>query len=181
MAGIHPGEVIRKSLTLVMLRVFLLQLLVVVIYLVIRLPKTYILARLLDEPDYHYLNFWLGIAVFCAIIVIQTALLATIILRWFNEYYVFKENTIVHTKGIFTQRNDIYSLRTIEAASVHQTILGRLLGYGTIRIYSPVLKKEYFLHEIPNPHEMKDVILSLLSGKGEGDKQIIPREFGRNR
>lgn len=159
----------------------LLQVIVVTAYLLVRLPKTYILSRLFAETDYHQLNFWLGIAVFLVIIAAQTALLAAIILRWSHDYYTFQEDTIIHTRGVFTQHNEIYSLKTIEAASVQQTLLGKLLNYGTVRVYSPVLKKEYFLQEIPDPHNMKDVIVGLLNTKAADDKQIIPRDVDRSR
>jgi len=171
----HQGKIIRKSLALLMLRIFLLQAMVIAVYLLIRFPKAYILLQLLGDPDYHHLNFWLGIIVFLAVIIAQTALLGIIILRWANEQYIVEEDTIIHTRGIFTQSDELYSLKTIEAASVEQSLLGRLLNYGTVRVYSPVLKKEYFLQEIPNPHGMKDIILTLLNDKDGEEKQIIPR------
>ena len=177
MAETYHGRIIRRSLALLILRIFLLQLIVIAAYLLIRLPKTYILSQLLSEPDYHHLNFWLGIIVFLGIIITQTVLLAVVILRWANEYYVLGQDTIIHTQGVFTRHDEIYSLKTIEAASVQQTLLGKLLNFGTVKVYSPVLKKEYFLQEIPSPYELKDVIMGLLSDKGVDEKQIVPREI----
>lgn len=153
-----------------------LQAVTILGYLLIRLSKLWTFQTFFQNDNYHDLNFWLGIGVFVVAIFIQTVLLAQIVLRWIFEYYEVKEDYIVHTRGVLKKKEDIYSLRTIEAGNVIQPLFGKLLNYGTIRIYSPVLKTEYFLHDIPNPREMRDTLTSLLSSEKTGNEKIIPRE-----
>lgn len=71
-------------------------------------------------------------------------------------------------------REEGYSLRGVEAGKVRQGLLGRLLNFGTVSVFSPVLKKEYFLYDIPNSEMMKRRMLALLQSRMEKDEKIIP-------
>ncbi len=171
-----PTLTIHKSIATLVSKVVALQVLAILTYTVIRLSKYWIFRQFFTDEDYHDLNFWLGISVFVTVIVIQTTLLISLILEWFCERYEIRRDVIIHTKGVFKKVEDIYSLKTVEAGNVVQSLVGRLLGYGTVRIYSPVLKREYFLNDIPNPVHVKDTVLSLLKTDHYDNKKIIPRE-----
>lgn len=169
------GELtIRKSVIILLSKILTLQAVLVMLYLVIRLSKIVILQQIFAENDYHELNFWLGMGVFLTLAIAQAGIVVALVLEWLYEYYEIREDIIVHTKGVLHKKEDIYSLKTIEAGNVTQSLMGKLLNYGTIRIYSPVLKREYFLHDIPDPHHMRDSVLALLGGKASDDRKIIP-------
>lgn len=171
-----PTTVIRKSIAILVIKITILQMIVIAGYIAIRLSKLVVFRQLVDGDDYHDLNFWLGIVAFVAIILAQTAILTTIVLQWFNEFYEIRKDLIVHTSGVFKRKKDIYSLKTIEAGNVVQTLPGKILNYGTVRIYSPVLKREYFINEISNPHNVREAVIALLSANKDNDKKIIPKE-----
>ncbi|MEO6761639.1 MAG: PH domain-containing protein [Candidatus Saccharimonadales bacterium] len=177
MIDTQPTNVIRKSIAILTIKVVALQIIIVLIYLTARLSKLFVLRQIFIDDDYHHLNFWLGIMLFMIVIMVQTIILVTIMLQWFNEYYEVKKDIIVHTTGVFKRKEDIYSLTTVEAGNVVQTLLGRILNYGTVKIYSPVLKREYSITDIPNPQTTRDGIISLLGEKRHDDKKIIPKEM----
>lgn len=166
--------IIRKSSVILISKIIALQMVVVLSYVTLRFSKLWIFQQLFTENDYHELNFWLGLVVFLVLAVLQTVALVALTLEWLYEYYEIRKDIIVHTRGVLKKKEDMYSLKTVEAGNVEQSLLGKILNFGTIRIYSPVLKREYFLNDIPDPHHMRSSVISLLSGKGDQDKKIIP-------
>jgi uncharacterized membrane protein YdbT with pleckstrin-like domain len=177
MAQLHTPSIIRKSVSILIFKIVALQGLVVLAYVGIRVSKLLVFRELFADQDYHDLNFWLGILVFMLVVVAQTAILIAIVLQWFYEFYEIKKDIIVHTNGVFKRKEDIYSLKTIEAGNVEQTLPGKLFNYGTVKIYSPVLKREYSLVDIPNPQVTRDALVALLSKKTDEPQKIIPREI----
>jgi|GEM_PF-2934643 len=173
--------VIRKSVAILVYRVAALQGVVMLSYVGIRLSKLLILRELFVDSNYHDLNFWLGIFVFILVVLLQSAGLITIILQWYYEFYETKRDLIVHTSGVFKRKEDIYSLKTIEAGNVEQSLPGKIFNYGTVRIYSPVLKREYSLAAIPNPQTTRDALVTLLDRRNDDDKKIVPKEMQAQR
>jgi hypothetical protein len=168
--------IIRKSIAVLVSKILALQLVVVLLYVLIRLSKYWFFGQFFADNDYHHLNFWLGIMVFLVLLLLQTIILVSLVLEWFFEYYDLRKDLIVHTKGVFRKKEDIYSLKTVEAGNVLQSFTGKIFKFGTVRIYSPVLKREYFLSDIPDPHNIRAAVIDLLSVEDSNDKKIIPKE-----
>lgn len=177
MVQAQSSIMLRKSIATLIIKISILQALVVLIYMAIRISKLWVFKEFFFDNDYHDLNFWLGISVFVLIIISQTVILVAIVLQWFNEFYKVNKTSIVHTRGVFHRKEDIYSLKTVESGSVMQTLLGKLLNYGTVKIYSPVLKREYFLTEISDPQNIRDMMISLMTETKSKNEKIIPKEL----
>lgn len=168
---------LRKSIAVLILRIAALQLLALLVYIVIRLSKLLFFRELFAGDDYHDLNFWLGIMVLILVVIVQAVFLITIVLQWYYEVYEIRKDLVVHSRGVLKRKEDIYSLKTVEAGSVSQSLPGKLLNYGTVKIYSPVLKREYSLVDISNPQQTRDTIISLLGTKTGQLQKIIPKEM----
>jgi len=176
MAKASSALIIRKSVAVLISKVLMLQLVVMLLYLLLRLTKYWFLRQIFTDNNYHDLNFWLGIIIFVVILILQTITLVAVVLEWFFEYYEVRKDLIIHTKGVLRKKEDIYSLKTVEAGNVNQSFMGKLLNFGTVQVYSPVLQSEYFLRDIPDPHHIRTAVVALLSSKKDNDKKIIPKE-----
>jgi hypothetical protein len=167
---------IRKSIFILIGKIIAVQVVIVLLYLLIRLSKYWFLRQVFTDNNYHDLNFWLGIIVFTVLLLLQTVVLMAIVLEWFYEYYEVRSDLIVHTKGVLRKKEDIYSLKTVEAGSVTQSFIAKICNFGTIEVYSPVLQSKYYLNDVPDPHNIKDAVVALLSSEKDKDKKIIPKE-----
>ena len=63
--------------------------------------------------------------------------------RWSDEFVVTNKRVIVKT-GLFSRRTLEMNLNKIESVNVDQSIMGRMLGYGTITIIGTGGTKESF-------------------------------------
>lgn len=175
MAKIASSLVVRKSIVVLINKIVMLQVIVILLYIGLRLSKLWLFQQIFSETDFHQINFWLGLMVFLILTVSQLVAIVALILEWQHEYYEARKDVIVHTRGVLKKKEDIYSLKTVEAGNVEQSLIGKFLNYGTIRIYSPVLNREYFLRDIPDPHHMRSSVISLLSDRDNNEAKIIPK------
>lgn len=176
MKEVYPITIIRKSIAVLVIKIYVLQTVAVFAYVLVRLSNAWLFSAFFIDSGPLDANFWLGIFAFIVIMTAQAAILITVVLEWFNESYEVRHDLIIHTRGVFKRKEDIYSLKTVEAGSIMQPLFGKLFNYGTVKIYSPVLKREYWLSEIPNPQKVRDSIVDLLGVTQGGKRKIIPKE-----
>lgn len=82
-----------------------------------------------------------------------TLFFAQMIDRYSNEFAITNKRIIVKT-GLICRKTLELNLSKIESVNVDQSILGRMLGYGTIRIIGTGGTREEFLN-ISNPIELR--------------------------
>ena len=76
---------------------------------------------------------WLAL-IFLGIVVVGIVIfLAMMIRKWTTEIGV-TSHRFVEKKGLFSLRTNEISLQNIEGVRVNQGFLGRIFGYGTVRI-----------------------------------------------
>jgi len=71
----------------------------------------------------------------------------------FSEFGITNKRLIIKT-GILSRRTLELNLSKIESVNVNQSILGRILGYGSIGVIGTGGTKEYFV-SIKNPLEFR--------------------------
>jgi uncharacterized membrane protein YdbT with pleckstrin-like domain len=71
----------------------------------------------------------------------------------FSEFGITNKRLIIKT-GIFSRKTLELNLSKIESVNVNQSILGRILGYGSIGVIGTGGTKEYFI-SIKNPLEFR--------------------------
>ena len=88
------------------------------------------------EAKYHWKIFFSLAGLF-------TLFIAPALARWSDEFVVTNKRVIVKT-GIFSRKTLEMNLNKIESVNVDQSIMGRLLNYGTITIIGTGGTRESF-------------------------------------
>ena len=150
----------------------LLEIFLIFLYLIFRIPSTYFVS-LLNMPGVSSLEDVFSFMYFIFLSIIELILITTIVLKWVNEEYEIRDDTIVHRKGVFSRTEENYSLRNLGNATISQSLLGRLFNFGTVKVYSPLLKQEYYISNVHNPKQILTSLEDDLSEKGS--ETIIKR------
>jgi len=88
------------------------------------------------ETTYHWI-------IFCNLRALLTLFIAPLIDRYTDEFVITNKRVIVKT-GLISRKTFEMNLSKIESVNVDQGIMGRILGYGTIRIVGSGGTKEVF-------------------------------------
>jgi uncharacterized membrane protein YdbT with pleckstrin-like domain len=98
------------------------------------------------ETTYHWI-------IFCNLRAIFTLFIAPMFDRYSDEFAITNKRIIVKT-GLISRKTLEMNLNKIESVNVDQSILGRMLGYGTITIIGTGGTREEFPN-ISNPIEFR--------------------------
>lgn len=88
------------------------------------------------ETSYHWIIFFSLRALF-------TLFIAPLVDRWSDEFAITNKRVIIKT-GLISRRTVELNLTKIESVNVDQSILGRILGYGSLQIIGTGGTKEIF-------------------------------------
>ncbi len=94
--------------------------------------------------------------------IIKLVLVIYLILLWLTEYYEIKSDMIIHRRGIFFIKETRHPFEYIREVDFEQSLLGRLLNYGTISIFNWQTKKFHHLYMIHNPTRYYSIITKLV-------------------
>jgi uncharacterized membrane protein YdbT with pleckstrin-like domain len=78
------------------------------------------------ETTYHWI-------IFCNLRAIFTLFIAPMLDRYSDEFVITNKRVVVKT-GLISRKTLEMNISKIESVNVDQSILGRILGYGTIKI-----------------------------------------------
>lgn len=98
------------------------------------------------ETTYHWI-------IFCNLRAILTLFIAPLIDKYSDEFAITNRRVIVKT-GLISRKTFEMNLSKIESVNIDQTILGRILGYGTIIIVGSGGTREIF-PKIKKPLEFR--------------------------
>ncbi len=98
------------------------------------------------EATYHWI-------IFCNLRAIFTLFIAPLIDKYTDEFAITNKRVIIKT-GLISRKTFEMNHTKIESVNVDQGILGRILGYGTIKIVGSGGTKEVFPN-ILNPLEFR--------------------------
>ena len=108
-----------------------------------------------------FVNFHFGIDLGIHPLTLTKSLLFTLLeilvtayffLQWNYNYYILRTKEVIYMTGIIVKQKRSYALDNVQSVSSRQGIFGVLFNFGTITIFSPALKSELQLTEIPNPN-----------------------------
>jgi uncharacterized membrane protein YdbT with pleckstrin-like domain len=88
------------------------------------------------ETSYHWI-------IFCNLRALFTLFIAPLIDKYTDEFAITNKRVIIKT-GLISRKTFEMNHSKIESVNVDQGILGRILGYGTIRIVGSGGTKEVF-------------------------------------
>lgn len=82
--------------------------------------------------------------------------------QWAAHSITIRNNEIEVKDGIVKTKSTAYPMMGIQSVEVKQSLLGRLLNYGSARMYVPVLGRELEFTELPSPHDVADAVKALI-------------------
>jgi membrane protein YdbS with pleckstrin-like domain len=100
-------------------------------------------------------RFWLYTA--CALALVAVALLVQEWFRWWITEIAVTNRRVIYKKGFIRWRTNEMNMHKIESVQVYQSILGRMLGYGTVTILGAGAGFET-LRTIAGPIELRNSI-----------------------
>lgn len=92
---------------------------------------------------------------------INIILVGNILLSWFFTWYTIKPREYILHKGILRREAITFEFDHLDKISIEQGVLGRIFNYGSISIYNHDLRKNVYIHDIPNPKIYAQKLLSL--------------------
>jgi len=123
---------------------------------------THFVLRYSLEQIFTLLSFPFSVqALFVEAVIIQIVnlyFLVVVVLSWVNEYYILNPKEVVIKKGIVSSRSTTYEFANLQSMTIRQSFWGRILNYGTIKLYNPVLRADVYLTNISNPEKAGTII-----------------------
>ena len=156
--NISKTLIIRKSTIVMLLRVILFELLSGVLYVLLRIGLQLIDIQFDSELSLTPIALFKSFLFMTAEITIAVY----VILHWLSNYYALSSKEITYVTGMVSKRENSYSLANVQSVSFEQGLVGRILNYGTVKIFSPVLKQELYMTEVSNPRQIVDHVKDLL-------------------
>jgi Bacterial PH domain/Short C-terminal domain len=82
------------------------------------------------------------------------------ILDWLNERYIITSRRVIEIKGIFNKLARDSALEKVNDVELKQSLVGRLLKYGTVEIITGSDVGVNVFHRISNPVKFKRAMLN---------------------
>lgn len=168
----------RKSHIILILKLALFELVIIAFYLIVRVPKSYILPLFINITDKQFLDS-LGIIYYITLSVIELFIVLKITLDWSNEEYKIKDEALIHKRGILKLTQETYTLRNLGSAKIYQGFVGKLFNFGSIIVTSPILKSDIVLSDIHDPHKILNALENHLDNSAVKNANIIRRNFNK--
>lgn len=118
---------------------------------------------LFANTDQYYMLGIIG-----ALVLIKAVLLVAIVLKmtvdWIPNNYQLTERQLITRQGIATKEDKSYELANIRHVSVNQSMVGRQLEFGDIRllIATAGLNETIVLRDVEDPHHYEEVFREYL-------------------
>lgn len=109
---------------------------------------------------------------FLILVFLKIALTIHIVMRWITEYYEIWPHALMYWSGIIWRNHEKHPFSQMRSVKIEQGFLGKIFGFGTIRLYNWYLKTSTSLYLIHNPVKYFNIIESLLP-KSENDREIF--------
>ena len=163
-----PSTVVRESIASLLLRLFAVEFFIGLFGLLMRIPLLYILSSITNE----LVTYSLYGLVYFLYQVINTTVLLLVILDWYNRSYVIRTDDIALRSGVFKVQEQLLQYDNIESVQVTQSLLGRILKFGSIRMYNPLLRQETEITNIAHPQSIAKKIQKLVPKASR--QQLVP-------
>jgi len=94
------------------------------------------------------------------------------IYRWVTEYYEITPYKVIHRKGLFFQKKEMYYFKHISAVNYDQSFFGRMFNYGSLTLHDWELEKDVCLYLVHNPKKYYLLLKKLNPSMDEADQTI---------
>ncbi len=79
------------------------------------------------------------------------------------------ETDLLYERGILSKERLAVSLRHVRSVQVNQGFVNRILGVGTIEIKTAGDEPEFTVHDLPDPHEIREAISRAQEARPDND------------
>jgi uncharacterized membrane protein YdbT with pleckstrin-like domain len=125
----------------------------------------------------------IGLYVIGALALIAVALLALWPwLKWRTTHYVFTNERVILREGVFSRDGRDIPLGRVNDVSFSHSLIGRMLGYGTLTIESAGERGQVLLADLPRVEKTQSVLYELVEADrashsfGDEDRDAIVRQ-----
>jgi membrane protein YdbS with pleckstrin-like domain len=101
-------------------------------------------------------------------------------LLWKTEEYIITNERIIRIEGIISKNETATSLDKINDVETNQSLLGRLFGYGNVKIQTGSDQGFNQLDFLAKPHEFKKIMLNAKNRIYGDASDLAPDPRGRN-
>ena len=150
--------IIRRSPVVLAMQIVGFQILFFFLYFVLRLPS--IIFDMTKEIGDVFNTAYTMLFVILALFQLYFTIVS--IVSWMNDFYEIKSGEVMRKTGIFRRREQTFSLKNIEVIDLYQGFLGKMLEYGTIRLFSPFANTEFYFYHIPDPKKYIEVLREMM-------------------
>lgn len=112
----------------------------------------------LNESYTFFQTLEIGLITLLFITCIETFYCIILLLRWTHETYEIHFDEIIYRHGLFTIREQRFSLKNIENIFYKQTLWGRILRYGSIELQGRFLNTSIVFQGISDASYHVDLI-----------------------
>jgi len=98
-------------------------------------------------------------------------------LRWTTEQYVITDRRVIQVRGIFNKRVIDSSLEKINDVEMRQTIIGRMMNFGTVEILTASEEGINVMDRIEAPLEFKKAMLDAKHNHERGYGYLDPQGY----
>lgn len=96
--------------------------------------------------------------IFGVLLLLKIILMVFAAIQWVTSSYEIRSNEIRYRYGIFSHHEKMFLCSHTQEVTYTQGLLGRLFNFGSIEVYSPVIKDRIYLASIPNPQKYAELI-----------------------
>jgi uncharacterized membrane protein YdbT with pleckstrin-like domain len=111
---------------------------------------------------------WIGVG----LLVIAALVAVPAILRWTTEVYLVTDRRVIRVAGVLHKQTLDSGLAKVNDVRLTQTVLGRMLGYGTLEIITASESGINRLDYLPQPMAFKKAMMSATEARG-GSAAIV--------
>lgn len=92
------------------------------------------------------------------LLIINIIIFLYLLLSWNCKYYIISAEGVSLNFGVILRRSKQIDVPAIRSISVNQGFFGRIFGYGTLKLESPLLTKPFLLYDLPDPFRHSGLI-----------------------
>lgn len=148
----------RESIAFLIIKLILIHIITTILLILLYIPMFW--ASVSDN----IMNEFFSINTFVLVTIkfFEGLLSVVIIFKWLNEYFEITPNKLIYRNGLMFKKKDEYIFIHLMSVDLQQTVMGRILNYGTLHLYDRYINKDIYLYQIHNPKKFFSVLKELI-------------------
>lgn len=113
-----------------------------------------------------------NIPFFIILVALKTFFMIFVIVQWLNQYYEITTREVIYRKGLIFKKEERNKFEHIGSVELEQGMFGRVLNFGTIRLFNWATEKDVLLYLIHNPMKYQHILEDLVPEADRGKKVL---------